>query len=756
MPQNPLRAASLALSLIAAPAILLRGASPVDEVDPFIGTGKAGSCYPGAQAPFGMISWSPNNTFDDYGSIEARAGYHYDRDRIYGFSLTHISGVGCLAAQDMPITPVSGDLTVSPVGVPDAYSSHFSHGREEAHPGYYRVFLDDTRADVRLATSERAGYGRFAFEGAGARSLLFRPTETGNFISGASIAIDAGGRRLTGWLKSGGFCDRDPKENPYTLYFAVEFRQAIRGHGFWQGKVRRDGVDSLSGDNIAAYVTFGADEPGPVDMKIGLSYVSVENAAANLQAEAPDWDFDALLARTQAKWLERLSRVEIEAPADIRSVFYTALYHNLLQPSIFDDGNGDYTGFDGQVHRIPPGHHLYAGFSNWDIYRTSSQIRAMLYPEEASDMATSLLLDRKQSPDRSLPRWGYFNHDAAIMNGYSGIPFIVNTWAFGGRDIDMRAMRTALVSDADTRYERGSSYLFYGYVPDFKSSWDYSVSMTLEYATDDFAVSRFCRGVGDEANARRFLVRSQSVFNLLDPDTGYLRPRRSDGNFVKKFLPEQEEGFNEGNSAQYSWCVPQNMALLVKGMGGAAEAEGRLDRFFSKVLTDGWNTNQPYFWPGNEPSFGVPYAYCWVGRAWKAQAVAQTVRALFTRDPDGVPGDDDVGATEAYYILNALGLYPSIPGVGGFVVVGPGLKKAVLHLGGGRTLTLDAPEAGAGKPYIRKMAVNGRASDSTWLSLEQLTARDDTEVRFDLGAEPDKRWGSAPESAPPSFAPPSP
>jgi predicted alpha-1,2-mannosidase len=750
---NPLCAAGLAFALIAASAGPLRAQTPLDSVDPFIGTGKAGGCYPGAQAPFGMISWSPNTTFDDYGSPDARPGYKYNRTAIYGFSLTHISGVGCLAAQDMPISVVAGTLGKSPVGAPDAYKSGFSHSREEAHPGYYRVHLDDADTDVELAASERAGFGRFTFGGRGARSLLFRPTETANTVSDALIRIDAGGRSLSGWLKSGGFCNRDPMENPYTLYFSVEFNQPLSAHGFWKAKERRDGVDFLEGSDIAAYVSFPADGTGPVGMKIGISYVSVENAAENLRSEIPDWDFEGLRARTGARWGELLARAAIEAPAEVKRAFYTALYHNLLQPSLFDDGNGDYTGFDLRVHRIPAGHHIYAGYSNWDTYRTSAQIRAMLVPREASDMATTLLINRKQGPDRRFPLWGYFNHDAAIMNGYSGIPFVVNTWAFGGRDVDVPAMRTALVTDADTRYERGSEYLFYGYVPNFKGSWNYSASMTLEYAIDDFSVSRFCLGAGDAANARRFLVRSQNVFNLLDPETGYLRPRARDGAWAVKFSPGGEDGFNEGNSAQYTWCTPQNMARLVEGMGGAAAASGKLDGFFSKILLDGWNTDKPYFWPGNEPSFEAPYAYCWAGGAWKAQGLAGRIRALFTADPDGLPGDDDVGATSAYYLFNALGLYPAIPGVGGFVVVGPGVTKAVLHLGGGHTLTLEAPEAGAGNPYIRGLLVDGRPSNSTWLSLAQLTAAKDMEVRFEMGPQPDKAWGTAPDSAPPSFQP---
>ena len=412
-------------------------------------------------------------------------------------------------------------------------------------------------------------------------------------------------------------------ENPYTLYFDAEFDRPVTGHGFWKGRERRDGVDALSGADIAAYVSFGDGEPGDVGMRIGLSYVSVVNAAANLRAEVPDWDFDALRARTRAKWDGRLSAAEVWAPPEVRRVFFTALYHNLLQPSLFDDGNGEYIGFDRRIHRIPAGHHKYVGYSNWDIYRTSAQIRAMLWPAEASDMAASLLIDRSQSPTRSLPIWGYFNNDAGIMNGYSGIPFVVNTWAFGGRAMDMAATKAALVSDADTRYERGSSYLFHGYVPNFKSRWNYSVSMTLEYAIADFAVSRFCLAAGDEGNAKRFLLRAQNVFNLLDPMTGYLRPRGGDGSWVEPFSPTQEDGFNEGNSVQYSWSVPQNIAGLVRGMGGDKEVERRLDSFFRKYWSTGGIRPSRTSGPATSPPLARPMSTAGWGapgrpRAWRS------------------------------------------------------------------------------------------------------------------------------------------
>jgi predicted alpha-1,2-mannosidase len=730
-------------------------AAPADMVNPFIGTGRAGNTYPGAQAPFGMISWSPSTTFEDYESGYSRPGYKYDRTEIYGFALTHISGVGCHAAQDLPIMPVLGGLPISPVKNRDAYKARFSKSREEARPGFYRVYLDGAAADVQLAVSERAGLGRFTFNRAGDRSVLFRPTESMNNLRAAFIQIDAARRQVSGWMMSGGFCSRNPVDNSYRLYFHAEFNQRITAHGFWREAEKQPGVDELDGADIGAYVTFDPAEP-VVEMRIGLSYVSEADAKMNLVAEIPDWNQAALRERTTTRWNELLGRVEIDASAQVQTAVYTALYHNLLQPSLFDDVNGEYLGFDDRIHRMTPGRHKYVNFSNWDTYRTSAPLQGLLYSREAADMATSLLLDLQQGAPKGFPNWGYFNHDAGIMNGYSGVPFVVNAWAFGARDLDEPTMREALVKAADTDYERGAAYISHGYVPSFDGPWNFCASMTLEYAIADFCVSRFCQAAGDGAGAKRFLARAQNVFNLLDPGTRYLRPRLADGSWLKPFAVTQETGFNEGNSSQYTWSTPQNMARLIGEIGGPAATEKRLDAFLSKILVEGWNTTEPYFWPANEPCFGVPYIYCWIGLPWKTQGATARIRQIFAATPDGIPGDDDVGAMSAYYVFNVLGLYPAIPGVGGFAISSPAMTRARLHLGNGKTLTLQAPGADAGKRYIHQLMLNGRPWASSWIYLDALCRGRENELRFDLRGEPDKTWGSTRESLPPSFPEPPP
>ncbi|MEO6995737.1 MAG: glycoside hydrolase domain-containing protein, partial [Lacunisphaera sp.] len=444
----------------------------VDDVDPMIGTGKAGNCYPGAQAPRGMISWSPNTTFDDYESVASRPGYKYDRDTISGFAVTHISGVGCHVAQDLPIMPVRGQLDQSPVTHRDAYASHFSHTHETARPGYYAVHLDDAQTDVALTVTERAGLASFQFAPGAARSVLILPAQSINGVVEAEMNIDVANRRVSGVVESGGFCNRDPHLYTYRLYYAAEFDQPITGRGYWRGAARLDAATAWAeGPQIAGYVTFGGDPAQPVHMRIGLSYVSAAGAAANLAAEIPEWDFDAVRNHATAAWAKELSRLDVEATKGLRRQLATALYHNLLQPSLFDDVNGDYLGFDGHAHTVAPGRHKYAGFSNWDTYRTSVQLQALLYPQPTSDMAESLALDARQGAPTGIPIWGLYNHETYVMNGYSGLPWIANAYAFGARDYDQSAMKDTLVRAADTFYDQGESYRTRGYVARSDDKW---------------------------------------------------------------------------------------------------------------------------------------------------------------------------------------------------------------------------------------------------------------------------------------------
>lgn len=727
-------------------------ASPADEVDPFIGTGRAGNCYPGAQAPFGMLSWSPTTTFDDAKSPESRPGYKYSRHEILGFALTHLSGVGCHAAQDLPLMAVTGDPSRSPVGRRDLYKSRFSHDNEQARPGYYSVQLEEGVIQAELAATERCGIARFRFNtGTPRLTLLLRPTENANGVSHCEMRLDPATRRLSGVVASGGFCTGKPSDIPYRLFFVMEFNRPLISQGFWRGEDRMIGAKELSDPRAAAWASFDGKDGLVVLVRVGISYVSEANALANLQAEIPDWDLDGVRARTRQAWDRQLSVLETEGSPEVRARLCTALYHTMLQPSILDDANGEYPGFDDKIRKVQPGHHKYANFSNWDTYRTSAPLLALLAPDRASDMAASLLLDSQQGAPHGLPNWGFLNREADTMPGCSGIPFVANVAAFGARGFDLAAMKEAMVRTADSHYRGGPDYLRLGYVPATGAEGDHSVSETIEYSIADYCVGTFCALAGDETGGDRFLKRSRNVLKLFDPGSGYLRPRTKEGPWVAPFDPVSDVGFTEGNSMQYTWSMPHLMGDLVAKIGGRDVTDSRLDEFMSRILTEGWNTRAPHFWLSNEPCFGVPTAYCWTGHPGKAQAAFGRIRAEFKDGPDGIPGDDDMGAMSSYYVFAELGLYPAIPGAGGFMLTGSNLQKAVLKLDGGkRSLTVSSTGYQGSPRYIRSVKVNGSKWRSAWLPLSELSQDSDNEISIDYVADPGN-WATRESDAPPTL-----
>lgn len=730
-------------------------------VNPFIGTAGGGNTYPGAQAPFGMVAFNPSTAFDDYSHWSSRPAYDYDRTQIKSFTLTHISGIGCHAMQDLPFTPTTRELDVSPVGNRDAYVASYSHAREQAEPGYYRVFLVDPGIEVELTATTRAGMSRFAYPSGAPKHLVLAPGNSANGVVDSEIRFDEGTGELSGWARSGGFCDRDPSRFPYAVFFSAVFDRAVDSVLAWKGPGARPGVVEARGNDVALALTFARGDGAPVQMKIGLSYVSVENARLNRSEELPSWDFDAVRAATRAAWEATLSAIRLEGVSDEgRTVFYTALYHNALQPSVFEDVNGEYIGFDDRIHAVEAGHHHYANFSLWDTYRTTAQLQAILYPDRAADMVTSLIVNAEQSPGGGLVVWGLNNTDNGCMGGYSADPFIANVHAFGADAFDLERARRKMVatalSDHANKGSRGWSgvedYRRLGYVPHERFP-AHSVSMTVEYAIDDFSISRICQAAGDEACAAQFLQRSQSVFRLLNDETGHLHPRLVTGAWLDPHQMSSSLGFEEGNTVQYTWSIPHNLGGLIRQLGGSEVAEQRLDRFFEKILTTGWNIREPYYWLGNEPCFGVPYVYNWAGRPDKTQQTVWRVMAHFRNSPDGLAGNDDVGAMSGLYLFSALGLYPAIPGVGGLTVSGPAVPVARIALGGGRTLTITATGAGRDSPYVQSLTVNGTRSSRPWIDWRELTSRPHATIDFVMGPKPHPTWARSPADAPPSFSP---
>jgi predicted alpha-1,2-mannosidase len=728
--------------------------NPVGHVDTLIGTGSSETGgqinnFPGAAVPFGMVQYSPDTT-------EGYAGYHHDDERSTGFSLTHAS-VGCPAFGDIPMLP-----TTTPIGSRpwDAWEKIAHDDTEVGVPGYYTVRFPDTGVTADLTATTRTGVGRFRYPHNG-RPALFHVRSGGSLAgnSAASVRIGEDNTTITGSATSGGFCG---KNNVYTVYFAMTFSRPFTSYGTFDGNSALPGARSADSGRSGGWVQFPAGSV--LEVRTALSYVSVDAARANLAAESGA-GFDDVRAAASAEWNAALSRIAVAGTnsGDVKT-FYTSLYRSLLHPNTFNDADGRYLGFDGGIHRVATGHTQYANFSDWDTYRCLAALQALLFPERASDMAQSLVNDAGQSG--SLPRWALANSATGEMTGDSVVPLIVNLYMFGAKDFDVRtALYYMLKAATDGGVGRGgyverpgiATYLQHGYAPQTEEfPGDHGIdgaSTTLEWSVDDFAIARFADALGEPAIAAEFQSRAQYWQNLFNPVTGYLSPRSVEGIFLIGLgfsgptSDFGQDGFDEGNAEQYLWLVPQNIAGLVTALGGRQAVADRLDRFTTQLNA---GPDEPHLWIGNEPGFGVPWLYNYVGQPWKTQETVDRVRSeLFGPTPDGEPGNDDLGALSSWYVWAALGLYPSTPGTGILTVNTPLFDRAEIALPAGKFITISAPGASNGLKYINGLSIDGQPTDETFLPESIIHTGGD--VAFSLSAIPDMVWGTAESSAPPSF-----
>ena len=736
-----------------------------DSVDPFIGTAGDGNTFPGASLPFGMIQWSPDTGSDGW--------YFYNKNKIRGFSITHLSGAGCPLYGDFPILPWIGELKASPAATPDAYTLSFSHSQEEAHPGYYAVaFANGSK--IELTVTDRAGIAHIHFPPGQASRLLINATSANTDVhvatlppvgrehDGTSIRV-IGSDAISGSTTAGGFCGTNSR---YTLYFAASFEQPFRSFTTWKDDAVQKGRRDAVGHHTGAWLDFG--QQSQVQLKVGISYVSEANALDNLNKELPGWNFDDVHTAARNTWTRTLDQIATEGGTpEQRKIFYTALYHMMLSPTLFSDGNGDYVGFDGKVRSLASTkqHAQYANFSDWDIYRNTIQLQALLVPGRVSDMMQSLVNDAEQSG--WLPRWPAANDVTYVMNGDSPSALIASAYAFGAHNFDTKTALKYMVKGA-TEPGKGphdneerpylTDYLKLGYVPIDKDAS--AASRTLEYASDDFAIAQFARSLGDTDTYQKLLKQSQNWTTLFDPETRWIRPRDSGGTWLKGFNAEtsmpkrpnapvstDQNGFEEGNTYQYTFMIPFNYPDLIQHIGGDDATIARLDKFFLKLICWG----EPCFNMANEPDFVTPYAYVFAGQPWKTQEVVTRIeQQTFNTKPNGIPGNDDLGATSGVYLWNALGLYPGIPGVGGLLIGTPMFTSAAIQMGDGRTLSIRSTGTG---PYVQQLLFDSKDHRSSWLPLSALD-EGISKLEFTLSPEPNKQRGRSDSERPPTWANP--
>jgi predicted alpha-1,2-mannosidase len=713
---------------------------PAALVNPLIGTSGGVNTFPGPDMPFGMIQWGP----DTSPSRPDGGGYSYTASSVSGFSLTHLSGPGCDAFGDVPILPTVGAIG----GSPGSTTETFSHAGETAQLGYYGATLGNG-VGVRLTDATRAGIAQFTFPASTQANLLFKLTGSQEPDAATSAQV-VGDDELTGSVTSGYFCNETTGwERDYTLHFDIVFSQPFTASGTWAASPIA-GVGPPSGPG-GEYLTFDTTATQTITAKVGISFTSASGAALNLRTEIPGWNFGQVEQASRRAWNRILGRIQIAGGTSSQQAqFYTALYHALLDPSVFSDDNGQYTGFDGAVHTVAPGHQEYANFSGWDTYRSQVQLAAMVAPGPTSDAITSMLNDYRQTG--LLPKWSLANGETFVQAGDPADPIMADAYAFGARDFDTAAALAAMIHEATVPNDvrPGLALLQQdGYLPYDGSygccNFNGAVSTQLEYDTDDYAIASLARATGDAATYRTFAARAQNWQDIFNAGTGYLQARLSGGQWLPNFSPSTLSGFVEGTSAQYTPMVPFNIQGLIRARGGDAAWVSYLNGLLANLTSPGPdNANL-----GDEPSLEIPYEYDYAGAPdLTQQAVREIEQELYSDTPAGQTGNDDLGTMSAAYVWDELGFYPETPGTPVLALGSPVFPRAVVHLPGGAKLTISAPNAAAGTPYVRGLTVNGRAWNRAYLDYSDLARG--ANLDFDLSAAPDPSWASGVAAAPPS------
>jgi predicted alpha-1,2-mannosidase len=747
-----------------------RAERAVASVDPFIGTGGEGHTFPGAVVPFGMVQLSPDTRIQPRNKGYAwAAGYRHDDTTIVGFSHTHFSGTGHSDLGDVLLMPVSGDAKLER-GDPDqpgsGYTSRFSHDTERAEPGYYAVTLADYNVRAELTAGERVGMHRYAFPaGKPAHVLLDLRTSMYDYpgkVSWSRIRVRPDGT-VTGFRETRGWA---PGRQ---LYFAIRFSRPLIGQALNDTEENvpykgfpppgyKDPAEraQIEGRQLVATFDFGdggaLGASSPLLVKVALSPVSEEGAIANLDAEAPAWDFDGLRATAHAKWARALGAVDLgdATPEPMRKAFYTALYHAFQAPSLFMDADGRYRGPDNAVHQAK-GYTHYSTFSLWDTYRALHPLLTILQPEQRTgDIVNSLLASRRESPYGVLPVWAFHGLETWCMIGYHAVPVIADAYMKGIRGFDAKEALEAMVASASYGpYDGLKQYMELGYVPIDEE--DEAASKTLEYAFDDWTIARVAGKMGDRDVAARFEKRAANWKHAFDPGTGFMRARKRDGSFRTPFDPDASgygTDYTEGNAWQYSWYVPQDVAGLAAAHGGTDRLRARLDAVFDAKVDPktfahmeditgliGWYAH------GNEPSHHVAYLYAYAGQPWRTQArLKQIMDTQYKPTPDGLAGNDDLGQMSAWYVFTSLGFYPVAPGSNEYIIGRPFVPRATLRLPNGHAFTIVADGLDDAHGYIASATLNGKPLQRAFLRHAEIMAGG--ELRFTMAAAPDKAWGA--------------
>ena len=708
-------------------------------VNPFIGTGAidgglSGNNYPGATSPFGMIQLSPDTSeAPNWGDA---SGYDYNRNTIFGFSHTRLSGTGASDLIDITLMPTSSGRT----------SSAFTHDAEKARPGYYQVMLKDENINAELTTTQRNGIHRYQYPAGKDAEIILDMDHSADKGSWGRRIINSririlndhaveGYRIITGWAKL------------RKIYFYMEFSSPILTSTLRDGGRVHENTAVINGTNLHGCFRFGQLNGKPLTCKVALSSVSMENARQNMEQEAPHWDFDRYVAAADADWEKQLGKIEVKGTEVQKEIFYTALYHTMIQPNTMSDVNGEYMAADYTTRKVANNETHYTTFSLWDTFRASHPLYTLLEPERVTDFVKSMI--RQYEYYGYLPIWQLWGQDNYCMIGNHSIPVITDAILKGIPGIDMEKAYEAVYNSSVTSHPNSPFEVWekYGFMPE--NIQTQSVSITLEQAFDDWCVAQLAAKLNKDADYQRFHKRSEYYRNLFHPKTKFFQSKNDKGEWIEPFDPYQYGGngghpFTEGNAWQYFWYVPHNIQALMELTGGTKAFEQKLDTFFTSTYkSEQMNHNASGFVGqyahGNEPSHHVAYLYNFAGQPWKTQKyVSHILNTLYNNTSSGYAGNDDCGQMSAWYVFSAMGFYPVNPADGRYIIGSPLLDECTLKLAGNKEFRIRTIRKSPEDIYIQSVTLNGKKHKDFFITHQDIM--NGGTMVFKMGKKP-SGWG---------------
>ncbi len=724
--------------------IHIRETNVTKFVDPFIGTGGHGHTYPGATMPFGMVQVSPDNGVSGW---DWCSGYHYSDSILIGFSHLHLSGTGIGDLTDIRIMPINKKVDLStPVKTRDdiPYTSEYSHTKEHATPGYYSVFLEDYTIKAELTADLRTAFHRYTFKEGDEQSLILDLGYTTNWDKTIESQINiedkftvSGYRYSTGWAKN------------QKVFFVLQFSKSINEYNLYKQKNKVEKINTIKDTITSAQLFFNEGAKNQLEVKVGISSVSIENAKENISKYKDKFEFDKVKEKATMSWENMLSKIKVETQKDsLKTIFYTALYHSQIAPVIYSDIDGSFRKENDSI-AFADDYVAYSTLSLWDTFRAEHPLLIFLTPDKVSDIINSMLAYYEDK--RVLPVWTLYANETNTMTGYHSVSVIAEAYLKGIKGFDIQkayeAMKQTMMQE-----ERGLNfYKEYGYIP--YELIDESVTITLEYAYNDWCVAQVAKALGKEEDYNYFLKRSQAYTHLFDPETGFMRGKSKNGTawhepFDPKFSAHRVHAdYTEGNAWQHSWFVPHDVKGLIHLFGEEDTFITKLEQLFtedSEITGDNVSADISgligQYAHGNEPSHHIAYMFNKANAPWKTQYwVSQILKTQYNTTPNGLSGNEDCGQMSAWYIFSSLGIYPMNPASGEYQIGSPVFERATLKLSDDTNFIIEAENVSDKNIYIQSATLNGKEFNRSYITHQEIIQGGT--LHFVMGESPNKHWG---------------